>query len=487
MVLKRLKQKDVEWRRARLDLQKQWKETLNRNYEKSFDHRSFYFRQQDKRSYTAKVLINEIKTMALETGYSPQDFAAAGLSFSVPADKVPLLGNVPISNTPGFVPPLSNWTPQLTMAYSTSYQSVHRDVYRVLCHAAECLVSSPTDKERLPALWRDLLRVFFNLPVHYLYGGSTASYAAYGQSDFVSVDPSEAWPEGTRVVTIYGSGTIMKFNGSDSLYQVQLPFGVGYLVPSAILGAEELSLQALHAIGVTETSSSVSTSGERSSPTAATSTSTSTSKASNPNDNSNNNNSNSSGSDSDNVAAVKDPCQVFFGTHWCYLFFRLHHTIFSRYVRTVQFICSFPCTIFTSTFHHLCYYTYFFLIQFLIFFVMYSHLIFLIFSFPLSSSLIHFFFPLFLTSYFILRSFSIIFSPKFLLCFTYFLCFFIIYFFSPSLLSLSFPSFSSLSFSSLPFPFLPFPFPSLPFPSLYFPFPSFPFPSVPLIPQTLRC
>ena len=37
------------------------------------------------------------------------------------------------------------------------------------------------------------------MPVHYLYGGSTASYAAYGQSDFVTVDPSEAWPEDTKV------------------------------------------------------------------------------------------------------------------------------------------------------------------------------------------------------------------------------------------------------------------------------------------------
>ena len=41
-----------------------------------------------------------------------------------------------------------------------------RDVYRVLCHAAECLVSSPTDKERLPAMWRDLLRVSACMHIH---------------------------------------------------------------------------------------------------------------------------------------------------------------------------------------------------------------------------------------------------------------------------------------------------------------------------------
>ena len=40
---------------TRQELNKQWKEVVERNYEKSFDHRSFYFRQQDKRAYTAKV------------------------------------------------------------------------------------------------------------------------------------------------------------------------------------------------------------------------------------------------------------------------------------------------------------------------------------------------------------------------------------------------------------------------------------------------
>ena len=59
VVLKRLKQKDLEWRKARQELNKQWKEVVDKNYDKSFDHRSFYFRQQDKRVFTAKVLIND--------------------------------------------------------------------------------------------------------------------------------------------------------------------------------------------------------------------------------------------------------------------------------------------------------------------------------------------------------------------------------------------------------------------------------------------
>ena len=61
VILKRLKQKDSEWRKARHDLNAKWKEVVERNYEKSFDHRSYYFRRHDKRNYDSKSLISDIK------------------------------------------------------------------------------------------------------------------------------------------------------------------------------------------------------------------------------------------------------------------------------------------------------------------------------------------------------------------------------------------------------------------------------------------
>ena len=45
VVLARLKQKDEEWRRARHELNKAWKDVMEKNYSKSLDHRSFYFKQ----------------------------------------------------------------------------------------------------------------------------------------------------------------------------------------------------------------------------------------------------------------------------------------------------------------------------------------------------------------------------------------------------------------------------------------------------------
>lgn len=61
VILRRLKQKDHEWRKARQDLNKSWKELLEKNYHKSLDHRSFYFRNQDKKQTSARFLVQEIK------------------------------------------------------------------------------------------------------------------------------------------------------------------------------------------------------------------------------------------------------------------------------------------------------------------------------------------------------------------------------------------------------------------------------------------
>jgi paired amphipathic helix protein Sin3a len=63
VVLKRLRQKDSEWRKARHELNKTWQEVLDKNYEKSFDQKSYYFRQHEKRYYSTKHLMGDIRGM----------------------------------------------------------------------------------------------------------------------------------------------------------------------------------------------------------------------------------------------------------------------------------------------------------------------------------------------------------------------------------------------------------------------------------------
>ncbi|KAI3729079.1 hypothetical protein L6452_17727 [Arctium lappa] len=66
VILIRLKQKQEEWLRCRSDTKKVWAEIYAKNYHKSLDHRSFYFKQQDSKSLSAKALLAEIKETSEE-------------------------------------------------------------------------------------------------------------------------------------------------------------------------------------------------------------------------------------------------------------------------------------------------------------------------------------------------------------------------------------------------------------------------------------
>ncbi|KAL4586875.1 hypothetical protein LXL04_011520 [Taraxacum kok-saghyz] len=66
VILTRLRQKQEEWARCRSDFNKVWAEIYAKNYHKSLDHRSFYFKQQDSKSLSAKALLAEIKEISEE-------------------------------------------------------------------------------------------------------------------------------------------------------------------------------------------------------------------------------------------------------------------------------------------------------------------------------------------------------------------------------------------------------------------------------------
>ncbi|XP_019445511.1 PREDICTED: paired amphipathic helix protein Sin3-like 4 isoform X1 [Lupinus angustifolius] len=64
VILMRLKQKQDEWERCHADFNKVWAEIYAKNYHKSLDHRSFYFKQQDTKSLSTKALLAEIKEIS---------------------------------------------------------------------------------------------------------------------------------------------------------------------------------------------------------------------------------------------------------------------------------------------------------------------------------------------------------------------------------------------------------------------------------------
>ncbi|CCF55947.1 hypothetical protein KAFR_0A05120 [Kazachstania africana CBS 2517] len=66
IVLKRLKQKDEEWRRAQREWNKVWRELEQKVYFKSLDHLGLTFKQADKKLLTIKQLISEISSIKVD-------------------------------------------------------------------------------------------------------------------------------------------------------------------------------------------------------------------------------------------------------------------------------------------------------------------------------------------------------------------------------------------------------------------------------------
>lgn len=66
IVLKRLKQKDEEWRRSHREWNKVWREMEQKVFYKSLDHLGLTFKQADKKLLTSKRLVSEISTIKME-------------------------------------------------------------------------------------------------------------------------------------------------------------------------------------------------------------------------------------------------------------------------------------------------------------------------------------------------------------------------------------------------------------------------------------
>ena len=68
IVVKRLRQKDIEFRAARDNLNRHWREMAQSNYYKSLDHRGLTFRTTDKRAISNRTFLNDIKDRAANNG-----------------------------------------------------------------------------------------------------------------------------------------------------------------------------------------------------------------------------------------------------------------------------------------------------------------------------------------------------------------------------------------------------------------------------------
>ncbi len=289
VVVERLRQKDMEWKKVRARLNRRWKELAEHNYYRSLDHRSLTWRTTDKRAISTRTLVSEIKDRAANSGNE------SSAAFQVRLDKAKeehgafyevtkgamLKKKLDLTNLPK--PDRRLFTPHLSLMYENTGWA-HHDAYRILSFALERGSISPSDKERCHRLWFDFLGPWFDLSMDWMMGPAVKfqettnpvtsialpRIVSNGDESMADDDDEESpdedgaiparvvtedvrqmkhndkhntpsymdhhpLPAGATVSTLYGDGQIIKCRRSDDTYVVQLPFGIAFLRPSAVL------------------------------------------------------------------------------------------------------------------------------------------------------------------------------------------------------------------------------------------------------------
>jgi len=207
VILRRLKEKDAEWCKDREELNKNWKDIMERNYMKSLDHRSFYFKQAEKRAYTQKVLLHELREK--KTAESGQD--APG-----PAEAL----------APAGVP---SGADHIELAFDDP--QIHQDAWSLLAVKVEKQCDSK-EWERIGAFYAYFAHTFFRMPAKWLKQGEALfeSLHIHESADQPTrKSRSEPLPAGTSVQTPYGVGVVKDYQEETGFYCVQLGFGFGYI------------------------------------------------------------------------------------------------------------------------------------------------------------------------------------------------------------------------------------------------------------------
>ena len=289
VVVKRLKQKDRDFRAARDVLNRRWKELAEINYYKSIDHRSLTWRTIDKRGTSTRTLVAEIKDRAAHNGLESEVTVLAKRdkakeefgSFYEKTMGRYLERKMDLTYLPK--PALSIFTPHYSMRYDNNSWA-QRDSYRILSFALERGATSPGDKERCHRLWTDFLAPFLDLGSIWMQSPAVA-YAALPHHRAPSIvsdgnhseredDESSAEeesemvgdrmvteedmkdcsnaanepvtdynlldnqpiPSGAFVSTVYGDGIITEYRSLDKSFVVSLPFGAkAYLNRNSVL------------------------------------------------------------------------------------------------------------------------------------------------------------------------------------------------------------------------------------------------------------
>lgn len=132
IVLRRLKQKDEEWKRAHREWNKVWRDTEQKVYLKSLDHQGLIFKQTDKKYLTTRQLVSEIMT-------TKKKQSNKWLNILTPI-------------------------PQEQLVYQADDESVIMDVVRLVLCCLKNSTSYSNDQEQMKQTFKTFVRLFYFLP-----------------------------------------------------------------------------------------------------------------------------------------------------------------------------------------------------------------------------------------------------------------------------------------------------------------------------------
>ncbi|XP_058115500.1 paired amphipathic helix protein Sin3-like 4 isoform X2 [Magnolia sinica] len=138
VILTRLKQKQEEWLKCRSDFNKVWAEIYAKNYHKSLDHRSFYFKQQDTKSLSTKALLAEIKEIN-EKKRKEDDVLLAIAA----GNRRPIIPN---------------------MEFLNADSDIHEDIYRVIKYSCGEVCTSMDQVDKVMRIWTSFLEPMLGIP-----------------------------------------------------------------------------------------------------------------------------------------------------------------------------------------------------------------------------------------------------------------------------------------------------------------------------------
>jgi hypothetical protein len=181
-MIPRLKQKDIEWKKIRSDQKRMWLDVCQKNFNKSLDHRSFYFKQDDKKKLGSRALLAELREQhermfanPLTMFKAPADVSVADAVASVTVASSSASSSSSSSSsivsssssTSAAVAAATTMRPVVsTDTYCTHFkmqdQSLHEEVWRVVRTVAQSNLSEP-QRQLLHEFWVAFVIPFFGV------------------------------------------------------------------------------------------------------------------------------------------------------------------------------------------------------------------------------------------------------------------------------------------------------------------------------------